>query len=114
MGPPSSYGCNFLISRPLLSDSLFRLDSLLLTDALFRKDSLLLTDSLEDRKVKRMMRSGGFTDALAPRDEYGNVRAPWKPLTRRAVVASDVEIAANPRSRSARLRVAERTSHPVR
>ena len=65
--------------------------------------------SLEDRRVKRLLRTGGFTAADVPKDEYGNVLAPWVPLTRRAVVASDEEVAANPRARSVRLRVGERT-----
>lgn len=67
--------------------------------------------SLEDRRVKRMLRSGTFGDEPPPRDAYGNVLAPWMPLTRRAVVASDAELAVNSRARSVRLRVGERTEH---
>ena len=67
--------------------------------------------SLEDRRVKRLLRSGGFSDVPPPTDAYGNVLAPWKPLTRRAISASDDEIQANSRARSVRLRVGERTEH---
>ena len=67
--------------------------------------------SLEDRRVKRFLRSGTFSDVPPPQDPFGNVLAPWKPLTRRAVVAGAAEVDANPRARSARLRVGERTEH---
>ena len=69
--------------------------------------------SLEDRRVKRLLRSGGFGDVAPPRDAYGNVLAPWKPLTRQAVVAGEAELEANSRARSVRMRVGERTDHPV-
>ena len=63
--------------------------------------------SLEDRIVKRYMRSGDTT-GVVKRDLYGNALAPWRPIGR--VVKPDAaEVAANPRARSARLRVAERT-----
>jgi len=39
----------------------------------------------------------------------GAIQAPFRPLVRKAVVASDEEMNDNPRARSARLRVAERT-----
>lgn len=67
--------------------------------------------SLEDRRAKRLLRSGSFTDDEPPKDVYGNVLAPWRPLTRQPIVASDEEVAANSRARSARLRVGERTEH---
>ena len=67
--------------------------------------------SLEDRRVKRLLRSGGFSDVPPPTDAYGNVLAPWRPLTRRAIKPSDDEVRANSRARSVRLRVGERTVH---
>jgi len=70
--------------------------------------------SLEDRAVKTFLRarSGG-----APRGtrHLPAVRAPlpsFRLLTRRPVVPAAAEIARNPRSRSARLRAAERTASP--
>ena len=73
--------------------------------------ALMSYHSLEDRRVKRFLRSGTFSDVPPPQDPFGNVLAPWKPLTRRAVVAGAAEVDANPRARSARLRVGERTEH---
>jgi 16S rRNA (cytosine1402-N4)-methyltransferase len=65
--------------------------------------------SLEDRIVKRFLRSGS-AGGEAPRDLYGNVRSPWRPVGR-VVKADEAESAANPRSRSARLRIGERTDY---
>jgi len=67
--------------------------------------------SLEDRRVKRLLRTGSFSDDTPPKDAYGNVLAPWVPLTRQPVTPSAAELAANSRSRSVRLRVGERTEH---
>ena len=63
--------------------------------------------SLEDRRVKRILRTGNREGSLH-RDLYGNAITPWEDLTRKPIVASEAEIQANPRSRSARLRVAQR------
>jgi 16S rRNA (cytosine1402-N4)-methyltransferase len=63
--------------------------------------------SLEDRRVKRIMRSG-YPDGNVRRDVFGNRLSPWREVTRKPVFASEDEIEINPRSRSARLRVAER------
>ena len=63
--------------------------------------------SLEDRRVKRIMRTGNLAGDVR-RDIYGNLLSPWKDLTRKPIIAADDEIEVNPRSRSARLRVAER------
>jgi 16S rRNA (cytosine1402-N4)-methyltransferase len=65
--------------------------------------------SLEDRPVKRYLRQlcgqPETRDDHRPADERAAVA---EPLTRKAVVASDAELAANPRSRSARLRAARK------
>lgn len=65
--------------------------------------------SLEDRLVKHFMRSGNFEDDVK-RDLKGATLCPFAPLNRKAVVADKEEQARNPRSRSARLRVATRTA----
>jgi len=63
--------------------------------------------SLEDRLVKRFVRSGNF-EGNALKDEYGNILTPWKVVTRKAVEPTEVEIKRNVRARSAKLRIAEK------
>ena len=64
--------------------------------------------SLEDRRVKRFLRYGNFRGEPV-RDLYGNLQTPWRELTRKPIRPSDEEVESNPRARSARLRIAERT-----
>ena len=61
--------------------------------------------SLEDRLVKNFFRSGNF-EGKAEKDFYGRTSTPFDLVTRKAVVPTAEEIAANPRSRSAKLRCA--------
>ncbi|MEM9920055.1 MAG: 16S rRNA (cytosine(1402)-N(4))-methyltransferase RsmH [Bacteroidota bacterium] len=63
--------------------------------------------SLEDRLVKRFLKSGNV-DGTVVKDFYGNIDRPFKLITRKSVMASDEEVRQNPRARSARLRVAEK------
>lgn len=63
--------------------------------------------SLEDRIVKNFMRSGN-SEGIVEKDFFGRATTPFKLITRKAIVPSDEEITLNPRSRSAKLRVAER------
>ena len=71
--------------------------------------------SLEDRMVKRFMqiRSGNAPRAnrFAPEEHKDEAR--FALVTRKAVAADDHEVAANPRARSAKLRVAKRTDAPA-
>lgn len=62
--------------------------------------------SLEDRLVKNMMRAGN-TDGRTSQDLYGRSSAPLRPIGK-PVTPSDQEQQDNPRSRSAKLRVAEK------
>ncbi|MDR2281643.1 MAG: 16S rRNA (cytosine(1402)-N(4))-methyltransferase RsmH [Sphingobacterium sp.] len=63
--------------------------------------------SLEDRLVKNFMLKGKFKGEVE-KDFFGNEIKPFKIVTRKAITASDVELAENNRSRSAKLRVAEK------
>jgi 16S rRNA (cytosine1402-N4)-methyltransferase len=61
--------------------------------------------SLEDRLVKNFMRSGNF-EGRVEKDFYGRAQVPFEVLTRHALTPTPEELAANPRSRSAKLRAA--------
>jgi 16S rRNA (cytosine1402-N4)-methyltransferase len=77
--------------------------------------AILSFHSLEDRLVKNRFRDLAWTTSLPPHlaERVGERILPVCELvTRKPVVASDVEIDRNPRARSARLRVCQRTSAP--
>lgn len=63
--------------------------------------------SLEDRLVKNLMVKGKFQGEVE-KDFYGNLIRPLEPVTRGAEVADEQELISNPRSRSAKLRVAKK------
>lgn len=63
--------------------------------------------SLEDRLVKNFMRAGRL-DGVVEKDFYGNPQTPFRLVTRKAIQPDMDEISANPRARSAKLRVAEK------
>ncbi len=62
--------------------------------------------SLEDRIVKNFLKSTTESDDLQ-QQIYGGNRAKWKIITRKPITPSAQELEENPRSRSAKLRVAE-------
>ena len=64
--------------------------------------------SLEDRLVKNFIRSGKF-EGDAETDVFGNRLVPFKVITKKPIIPEDSEIDANSRSRSAKLRIAERS-----
>lgn len=102
----------FQAVRILVNDELRELEVVLLSAArLVRPGGRLVVlsyHSLEDRRVKNVMRSGAL-DGRVVRDEMGNSLSPWRPVTRKPVVATDEEVRTNGRARSAKLRAAERT-----
>lgn len=63
--------------------------------------------SLEDRPVKNFFRAGNLKGE-AEKDFYGNLIRPLTPVTRKPVIANDIEIKTNPRARSAKLRAASK------
>jgi 16S rRNA (cytosine1402-N4)-methyltransferase len=63
--------------------------------------------SLEDRLVKNYFRTGNF-NGIPVKDFFGHQIAPLRPVNRKAVMPSEAEQLANPRSRSAKLRIAEK------
>lgn len=67
--------------------------------------AIITYHSLEDRLVKNFMKTGNFS-GTAEKDFFGAVNTPFKVLTSKPIVPSNEEIERNPRSRSAKLRVA--------
>jgi len=63
--------------------------------------------SLEDRLVKNFLRSGNL-EGKVEQDFFGNTLSGFKPISRKAIVPDAEELKANPRSRSAKLRIAEK------
>ncbi|RZK17688.1 MAG: 16S rRNA (cytosine(1402)-N(4))-methyltransferase RsmH [Pedobacter sp.] len=63
--------------------------------------------SLEDRPVKNFMAKGKFQGEVE-KDFFGNQQKPFNVITRKAIVATEEEIAQNNRARSAKLRIAEK------
>lgn len=63
--------------------------------------------SIEDRLVKNFIRTGNF-EGNAEKDFYGNLIVPFRAINRKVIVPTDEEISVNNRSRSARLRIAEK------
>ena len=66
--------------------------------------------SLEDRLVKNYMRSGNF-EGILKKDFYGIIQRPFEPVNRKVITPSPKELEENPRSRSAKLRIAERNEY---
>ena len=68
--------------------------------------AILTYHSLEDRIVKNFLRSGNLEGTIE-KDFYGNILTPFT-LIEKGREASPEEVAANPRARSAKLRIAEK------
>ena len=69
--------------------------------------SVISYHSLEDRLVKNFFRTGNFEGNLE-KDFFGNPLTPFEVINRKVVIPSDEEQKSNPRSRSAKLRIAEK------
>mgnify|MGYP001772172729 CR=1 FL=1 len=61
--------------------------------------------SLEDRIVKNFIKTGNCEGEVC-KDFYGNIISPFKALNNKVITPSDEELTVNPRSRSAKMRVA--------
>lgn len=68
---------------------------------------ILTYHSLEDRMVKNMMRAGNV-EGKCETDIFGRIQSDLVPVNRSVIVPSEEELAQNPRSRSAKLRIAEK------
>lgn len=69
--------------------------------------SVITYHSLEDRIVKNFMKTGN-AEGRMNQDFFGRIEAPFRLVNNRVLVPTDEEQACNPRSRSAKLRIAEK------
>lgn len=69
--------------------------------------SVISYHSLEDRLVKYFFKSGNFK-GIVNKDFFGNPEVPFKLINRKVIIPTEEEQQKNPRSRSAKLRVAEK------
>lgn len=63
--------------------------------------------SLEDRIVKNVIKTGN-AEGRVDKDFFGRIHTPMRAVTSKVATASEEEVAANPRARSAKLRIAQR------
>ncbi|MBR1448984.1 MAG: 16S rRNA (cytosine(1402)-N(4))-methyltransferase RsmH [Prevotella sp.] len=69
--------------------------------------SVITYHSLEDRIVKNVMRAGN-AEGKVDQDFFGRVKSPLHLINNRVIAPSEEELERNPRSRSAKLRIAEK------
>lgn len=69
--------------------------------------SVITYHSLEDRMVKNIMKTGNVEGKLK-QDFYGRIESPFKLVKNKPVTSDSEEMQRNPRSRSAKLRIAEK------
>lgn len=69
--------------------------------------SVITYHSLEDRIVKNFIRTGN-AEGTAKQDFYGRIEAPLSAINNKVITPSENEQESNPRSRSAKLRIAEK------
>ncbi len=70
--------------------------------------SILTYHSLEDRMVKNFIKAGNI-DGKVEQDFFGNRLSPMKAINNKVIIPDEKEQTENPRSRSAKLRIAEKT-----
>ncbi len=69
--------------------------------------AVLTYHSLEDRLVKNVIKTGNF-EGEVKQDFFGRIQAPFRAVNNKVIVPDATEQEQNPRSRSAKLRIAER------
>ena len=69
--------------------------------------AIITYHSLEDRLVKNFFRSGNF-EGKVEKDFFGKTNTPFELINNKVIVPSDEEVQRNPRSRSAKLRIAQK------
>lgn len=85
-------------------------DMLKITEKVLKKGgrlSVISFHSLEDRLVKNLIKKGN-PEGVVIKDEFGNIRKPFKEVVKGIISPSEEEIKSNIRARSAKLRIAEK------
>lgn len=70
--------------------------------------SVITYHSLEDRLVKNVMKAGNVEGKIE-QDFFGRINSPFRLVNNKVITPCDEELQNNPRSRSAKLRIAEKT-----
>jgi 16S rRNA (cytosine1402-N4)-methyltransferase len=114
-GNPNKYFAQvFQALRIEVNDELGALkDMLIQVPAVLKKEgrvAVITFHSLEDRLVKVFFRQGSFEEVIDEHDLFGNAgsKSLLQVITKKPIIASEKELKNNPRSRSAKLRVAEK------
>lgn len=69
--------------------------------------SVITYHSLEDRIVKNIMKTGN-AEGKMKQDFFGRIETPFKLVNNKVIIPDEEELQKNPRSRSAKLRIAEK------
>ena len=69
--------------------------------------SVITYHSLEDRMVKNIMKTGN-AEGKMKQDFFGRIETPFKLVNNKVIIPNEEELQKNPRSRSAKLRIAEK------
>ncbi len=69
--------------------------------------AVLTYHSLEDRMVKNLIKTGNL-EGEVKQDFFGNILSPLRAINNKVITPDEEELAQNPRSRSAKLRIAEK------
>lgn len=106
----------FQAIRIATNDEISSLEKLLVSSLKLLKRggriAILTYHSGEDKIVKEFFKNGNFNAGPDPQALiYGRSASPWKVITGSPVTAAQEEVEANPRSRSAKLRVAEKVGN---
>ncbi len=70
--------------------------------------SVITYHSLEDRMVKNIMKSGNVNGKIEEDPVYGRKASPYNLVNNKVIIPTNEEVEENPRSRSAKLRIAEK------
>ncbi|MBP6448041.1 MAG: 16S rRNA (cytosine(1402)-N(4))-methyltransferase RsmH [Saprospiraceae bacterium] len=112
MGPRMKYFSQvYQALRMKVNDEIGALQEMLIEGSRLLKTGgrfvVITFHSIEDRVVKNFFKTGNF-EGEVEKDEYGNIYRPFRLVNKNVIMADRAEQNINPRSRSAKLRAAEK------